>query len=444
MTLALADLEACFEGVIPSIICTADADGVPNISYLSHVVMVDDGHVGLSNQFFAKTSSNIRLNPQATLLLVDGRSGEQFRLELIFAYSLETGPLFDHLSLQLDASSAQNGMSGVMRLRNLDVFRVVTIDAFPALTVVGARPREDRGRLAAVASIVDAITLETEADGIIDAALKGIRDRLGYHHGLLLHLYQERDQLVVIGSLGYQPSGIGADAPSGEGIISAAAASGRIVKVSDASRLQRFTAAVRDSSSDENRTRAIHLPSIDDSMSQIAVPVSVGNTTRGVLFLESRERLAFTREDEATLTVVARTVALALALSERLSQETEPDSKAGPIDVGLAGVVTVQHHAFDDSVFIDGAYVIKGVAGRLLVSMLEQHLANGRTEFTNREIRLDAGLRLPDLKDNLETRLLLLRRRLDEKQMPIRIVPLGRGRLALRLDGRVQVARAGG
>ncbi|WP_244427839.1 hypothetical protein [Sinorhizobium fredii] len=87
--------------------------------------------------------------------------------------------------------------------------------------------------------------------------------------------------------------------------------------------------------------------------------------------------------------------------------------------------------------------MIKGVAGRLLAWMLEQHLANGRSEFTNREIRLDGGLRLPDFKDNLETRLLLLRRRLEEKALPIRLVRLGRGRIAVEVEGRVRLSRDG-
>ncbi|MEY9834194.1 putative pyridoxine 5'-phosphate oxidase superfamily flavin-nucleotide-binding protein [Sinorhizobium fredii] len=253
MTLSLLDLEACFEGVVPSIIATADGNGVPNISYLSHVARVDDEHVALSNQFFGKTSANIRMNPRATLIVVDASNGAQFRLELTFAYSLDAGPLFDHLSLQLDATSAQVGMAGVMRLRGLDVFRVLRIEAARSTIEPERKASPQRNRLAAAAHVVDLIAAETDAEGIVDATLNGLKTWLGFEHGLFLALCEERQQLVTIGSLGYAPSGIGSEVEVGDGVIGAAAASGNIVKVSDMSRIRRFNAAVRDSSSEENR-----------------------------------------------------------------------------------------------------------------------------------------------------------------------------------------------
>ncbi len=62
--IALSDIAACFEGLIPAEIATASADGVPNVTHLSRVHMVDDERVALSNQFFSKTTRNLAENPR--------------------------------------------------------------------------------------------------------------------------------------------------------------------------------------------------------------------------------------------------------------------------------------------------------------------------------------------------------------------------------------------
>ena len=80
------------------------------------------------------------------------------------------------------------------------------------------------------------------------------------------------------------------------------------------------------------------------------------------------------------------------------------------------------------STFLDDEYVIKGVAGRLLWKLPTEHGATGRTAHTNRETRLDPVLDMPSFKDNFESRLVLLKRRLEERESPIRIHRPGRGR----------------
>ena len=75
----------------------------------------------------------------------------------------------------------------------------------------------------------------------------------------------------------------------------------------------------------------------------------------------------------------------------------------------------MKHYQEDDSVFLNNEYLIKGVAGGILWRLLKNHAEQGRTEFSNREIRLDQTLDLPDIKDNLEARLILLRKRLEER-----------------------------
>ena len=79
--------------------------------------------------------------------------------------------------------------------------------------------------------------------------------------------------------------------------------------------------------------------------------------------------------------------------------------------------------------------MIKGVPGRLLWKMLRERETDGRVLFTNRELRLDESLGLPAGNDNLEARLLVLRRRLEAGDWPVALHHVARGRLELRATG---------
>jgi adenylate cyclase len=437
MTISLRDLSACFEGVIPSIISTVSSDRIPNISYLSHVALIDDGHVALSNQFFSKTAANIRANPTAALILVDPRDGLQYRLIVSFDRSLDSGELFEEMAIQLRATSTQINMGHVMRLRSIDIYRVRSIDAIasPTTSVAGSASAAS-APLAAAAAATRRISEENEIGAIIDAVLDGLRDGFGCDAAMLLLKDPANNRLVAVGSRGYPTTGIGSEVAIGEAVIGTAASERRPVRISDMSRIRRFGSAVQASSAEENLTRTIVLPGMADAMSQIALPMIAHGALRGVIFLESAERLAFTKESEAALSIVTAQAAAALALAENIGNDEPSIVTSVEASAPTEGrPFKVVHHAYDDSVFIDNEYLIKGVPGRLLVHLLGLHLREGRVEFTNREIRLSDELRLPDFKDNLETRLLLLRRRLEDKAAPFRLLRTGRGKLRLQLAG---------
>lgn len=443
MTLRLSDLHACFEGVIPSIVATHAPGGLPNISYLSHVVQVDAAHVALSNQFFGKTARNLQANPRATILLVDGRNGAQFRLEATLVRSETAGPLFDQVAGHLRASSEQVGMAAIMRLKAVDIFRVTSLAAVPSphpVTPDAAPP--GLSRLQQIARAAEAIAAAPDLATLTEAVLDAVLEETGCEAASLALHDAARAVVTTIGSRGYPQSGIGSELALGSGLAGRACAEGRLAKVSDLSRIRRLGAAIRATTLAENESRTIPAPGLPGALSQIAVPLIAQDRLLGVLLAESRQRFAFDPASEAALTILARQAAAAIALVETRPAEPAAPSACPRPSTPSGAAFKVVHYGFDDSVFIDDAYIIKGVAGRLLIHLLDQHVALGRTDFTNREIRLSDVLRLPEWKDNLETRLLLLQRRLDEKATPVRLLRPGRGRIRLELDGRPDIQTA--
>jgi GAF domain-containing protein len=290
-----------------------------------------------------------------------------------------------------------------------------------------------RNLLAATRRTCAELGSATDLGGLFDAALAGLDSHFGIEHAMLLVVDGSGDRLYTVASHGYEQSGIGSEIAVGQGVIGVAARERVPIKIGHMTADTDYGTAVRDQARRhglaEEEATEIPFPGLDAPESQIAIPIVGEGQTVGVVFAESREPLRFRQDDEDALMLVADRLAALIPLVQQNEDGPEPEAVTeGPAE---QTPITVRHYAADDSIFLGHDYLIKGVAGAIFWKLVREYLETGRVEFTNRELRLDPALKLPEHAENLEARLLLLQRRLRERESPIRIDKAGRGRLRL-------------
>ena len=173
------------------------------------------------------------------------------------------------------------------------------------------------------------------------------------------------------------------------------------MSVANLGRSRTMSAAVRDSverGGEGVAEKEIPLPGLGRAQSASAIPLVVRGRLSGLLYLESEQIGYFGPHNERLLRIVGAHLAAALSALEDDSPETAV-AVSRPHAAGAAAVRTspepaadacpVVYYQADDSVFVGGEYVVRGVPGRILWRMLNEHAADGRTAFTNRELRLD-------------------------------------------------------
>jgi adenylate cyclase len=454
----LAEISRCFQGVIPSIVASSDAQGMPNVTYVSQVYLVDEKHVALSCQFFNKTRRNLDANPNATVEVYDPVTFQAWRLRLRFLRSEKSGPLFDTMAMRILAIASHTGMEGVFRLVGADVFEVVRVEKVEGFLTGSGTPQQDevsvtglRTELRGLQLVSERINRADDLETLLAAALDALDVYFGFKHTIVLLNDEASHRLITIACRGYG-GGVGAEVAMGEGLVGTVAREQRVLRITGLDESLRYGRAVRRSVLSDSSSRPVRpeipLPGLPDAQCALVIPLSVEDRLIGVLAAESRDPMAFGEWDEAYLGIIGNQIALGI---DRVAQAEEPAPRNERTESDVRPAVppepvkaprprhTVTYYRADDAVFVDNEYLIRNVPGRILWTLLGQWKRQGRTSFTNRELRLDRSLGLPEIKDNLESRLILLRHRLREKCPQVQITSTGRGKFALEIGAELEL-----
>ena len=450
----LESLTSCFQGIIPAWLCTCSKDGVPNVAILSHVDYVDARHVALSFQFFNKSKRNVAENPRAMVRVVDPDTMQVYALRLRFVRTETEGPLFESMRLRIEAIASYSGLKGIFKLLGADVYEVLSvapIDYDVGLpTASTPRPPRESGlpfTMKALQEFSERLHQAPTLDGMLDAILETLERTFGFTHSMILLASERPDRLEMLASRGYPEGGVGSEVGFGDGIIGMVAEARKPIRISGMLRQMLYAHAVaqrakeRGLRADEQR---IPLPGLSNPETQLGIPLLVRDELLGVLCVETDTSYRFHEEDRAYLEVLGSYLAIAIqnALLRERTEDAEDSLPARSRPAGSPAArpsrrprIRVEYYRSDDCILVDGEYLVRSLPARILWKVLREHDATGGVEFTNRRLRLDKSLELPEVKDNLESRLILLRRRLAERCPDIRIVQSGRGRFRLELGG---------
>ena len=431
--LSLDALRDCLEGAIPAVVATCSADGTPNVSYVSQVHYVDGEHVALSFQFFNKTRQNVLENPRATLLVANPGTAALYRFAVEYLRTETSGPLFEGMKAKLAGIASHTGMAGVFRLKGSDVYRVHSIERVAGGESNAPLPR--RNLLAAVRRIGPRLASARDLGALFERALDALEGDFGIGHAMILIADEAGESLYTVATRGYPQSGIGSEIRCGDGVIGVAARERAAIRINHSTAEYCYGRALRESAAqagDGLLPTEIPFPGLPTPGSQLAVPILFADRLAGVLFVEAHEAGRFNYDDEDALAALAAQLAAGIQLLQGAAETDEEDGAARRAAAKPKGqVLAVRRYAANDSVFLGDDYLIKGVAGAIFWKLARDYVSEGRSEFTNRELRLDPSIRLPALSENLEARLILLERRLAERGSDVRIEKTGRGRFRL-------------
>ncbi len=275
-----------------------------------------------------------------------------------------------------------------------------------------------------------------DLDTLLAWALAALDDVFGFAHGLILvpdDPDESGENLVVLASRGYSGEYVGAEVSVGDGWIGIAAQTCALVRGSGGETGLIHTGTLRghtaQSSGAFTLSAQIPLPGLGGARNHMAIPLLAHDRLIGVLALECEEPLGFAQWDAAFLTILASRIAHAIdRMTDRDDDVDDDDVLARPPSPVAARRHRFTYYHRDDSVFVDGTFVIRNAPAKILWKVLRAHASENRTAFSHREL-LESSLALSAF--DLESRLILLRKRLEQTCVDVRLVATKRAAFAL-------------
>ena len=444
LSVPLKNVRRMLEGLMPPSMTTVTPDGMPHVNHVSHAEYVDENHVALTWQFQNASRANILATRRACLSFDDPTSGTGFVMQLEYLRTETEGPIFERLRAKLAGIASHSGMEGVFHLRGADVYRVLELRRVPGrLDMPSLAPRCDVA--AGARRVSEALARCDDVAAMLDTLMDGLARDLLIEHSMLWIQETDRPVLSLVSSHGYAAHRIGAELQVGTGLVGTAVREGVPIRIGHMSLSMVYGRAARGVIGELGLAQAVSaeipLPGLPAPRSQLAVPLRARSRVVGALFAESLHDQFFGYDDEDALMLLAGQLGALLSTLHTEGLLPRHTTLAAPAArAASAPVLRLRLHAKDNSVFADNEYVIRGVAGAILWKLAREHVLNGRVEFSNRELRAAAEeLRLPEVDDNLEVRLVLLQRRLAERGGALQIVKTGRGRFRLVVGRRLEL-----
>lgn len=286
----------------------------------------------------------------------------------------------------------------------------------------------------------------TDQATLFDQALQQLDRYFDIKHAMLLLMDDGGQRLYTVASHGYASSGVGSEIGLGEGVIGVAALHCTPIRITHMSAEYAYSRAIRERIAQSDMAHqlecGIPFPGLVEPHSQLAVPLLAGARRVGVLYVESPDDMRFDYEDEDALALFARQLGATIQLLQQAGETVTGDDAPALADTpqpALGAPVLIRHFGANDSIFIGDDYLIKGVAGAIFWTLVQDFVQLQRREFSNRALRMDPRIRLPDIDDNLEARLILLQRRLAEFGSIVALEKTGRGRFRLHVHRALQL-----